>query len=186
MESCTDPLPPPVSWGRCCNYLSPSTLSKTMLGCSLLESSLNKSQSHQLGGSCCCLCKQRTQLSGSVVLDSIDSQRKVTTEGKNDAGMFVKTLLHTPVTWKIDLSQNIAGRLCDLYSLHSLPAADFMALLVSSTCCLPFWFSLFLICAIRGWRTMLFVIYLTSGRETIWTHAPLLRMLLKGYAVAVI
>jgi len=51
---------------------------------------------------------------------------------------------------KNDLSQNIAGRLCDLYSLDSPPAADFTALLVSSTCCLLFWFSLFFICAIHG------------------------------------
>ena len=182
----TEPLPPPVSWLRCCNYLSPSTLLKTMLWCPLLEGSPSNSQSHQLQGSCCCFCKQRTWLSSSVVPDSIDSQRKWPQREKMVL-VYLWRLSYTSLSYvKNYLSQNIAGRQCDLCSLEPLPEADFMALLISSTCCLPFWFSLFFICAIHGWRTKIFLIYLTSGQEAAWTHAAPLRMLLRGYAVAVI
>lgn len=106
----TDHFHPPDSWLRRYNYLSPSTSSKTMLWYPLLEGNVNKSQPHQLGDSCYCLCRGLD--SGSVVLNSIDSQRKwpQKKKKKNDAGMFVKTLLNTAVIWKNDLSWNIAGR----------------------------------------------------------------------------
>lgn len=101
-----------------------------MLWYPLLGGNVNKSQSHQLGDSCFSLCRGLDSV--SVVLNSIDSQRKWP-QKKKLMLVCLWRLLNTPVIWKNDLSWNIAGRLCDLYSLDSLPAADFLALLVSST-----------------------------------------------------
>lgn len=160
MVPCMDSSSSPTSWVRCFSSLSPLTVSRTILWWPLLVGSVNKSQSQELRASC--YCKQGTQSSSSWGLSQLVHRKNDHREENEPVCLW--RLSYIVLSYiKNYLFPKIAGRFCDLQNLNSVPAAGFTVLLVSSTCCLPFGFSLFFICSIPGWRTRMFLITLTSG-----------------------